>query len=568
MSTKPDIDTPVTYRHLLAGILLLALILRLWGIWNVEHTDEFNEVFEALRVDSGHFNYERLFKRFYLYGLAVEYAFYYAIGWLAGAFSSPLNFAEAIVRDMKPLFLMGRVTSMVAGVTSVYLLYDLGSRLYSAQVGLLASLTLALDMAHVEVSQHARVDATLILLILLCFHFLVRLCEGRDKRLRDCFWTGLLLGLAIQTKINAVVLICPVLLAYWFSRRTPGSARNHSGVEIAALAGSSILGFVLGNPPVVAALPNFILRTWQLSGVYFESRDTVSSSSIGFVVYLRFLFSQMGLPLFIFWLVGTAYALVKRSKSDILMLSFIIPFYLVMGATRYRLAAHYILPAIPFFFLIAWRLALDVSRYFENWFHSFRLRPALVISWVLLLPLVPGLLIYELSISGQNTRHLAKSWIERHIPPGSRILMDSGKSINSFSPPIAEDKATLQRTIARAEENIANGIIVHRMVDQTGLLYYKLLLKTVPPVSYGVTSTAFGLYVKDLSHYLNNGYEYFVISKTMAESYLYPQASQRWPQSAWFYAAVFKSERLELLQVISPSTFHAGDTFYIFRAKS
>jgi len=67
---------------------MFAFLLRIWGIWNADSTDEYNEVFEALRVCSGHLNYERWFKRFYLYILSCEYAAIMAL--VAYSISSPL----------------------------------------------------------------------------------------------------------------------------------------------------------------------------------------------------------------------------------------------------------------------------------------------------------------------------------------------------------------------------------------------------------------------------------------------------------------------------------------------
>ena len=52
---------------LLGIVLFISFILRFYGIWNSEHTDEYNEIFEALRVCSGHLNFHRWGKRFFLY---------------------------------------------------------------------------------------------------------------------------------------------------------------------------------------------------------------------------------------------------------------------------------------------------------------------------------------------------------------------------------------------------------------------------------------------------------------------------------------------------------------------
>ena len=157
---------------------MFAFLLRIWGIWNADSTDEYNEVFEALRVCSGHLNYERWFKRFYLYILSCEYGGYYGLGRLFHQFSSPSDFAAKIIRDLTPLFLIGRITSAVMGTISIFMTYRIGSSLYNKNVGLVAALFLCFNVANIELSHYARVDATLCAVVLVSFYFIVKIFQG------------------------------------------------------------------------------------------------------------------------------------------------------------------------------------------------------------------------------------------------------------------------------------------------------------------------------------------------------------------------------------------------------
>jgi hypothetical protein len=550
-------------------ILLFALALRVWGIWNAENNDEINEVIEALRVNSGHFNYERLNKRVYLYILAVEYGIYFVIHWLLGLVASPIAFAEQIVRNMQPLFLIGRFTSTFFGVASVYLVYKLGHRLFSKNVGLLAALLLSVTPVHIEVSQHARVDATLLFFILLSFYYIVLISESQDKKATtQIIVAGLTMGLAFQMKRYAVALFIPLFFAYLATH--PWNV-FHSIKKFGMDAGMFILSFgaglVLGDPPILFVFPKFVRSVLGTSKVYTEAINVTSSETIGFVSYPIFLINQMGWPVFIFCLIGIAYAIYRRSRTDMIFLSFIVVLYLLLGSSRYMVSVHYMLPALPFLYLLGWRAAEEgiaaVAR------PSQRGKRAALVAFSSLLLLIPLLNVfrYELSITGKNTRYLAKEWIEQNIPVGSKILMDSGKSINSFAPPIAENETSIQRVLLRAEENISQGVIVHGMVDEPALVYYKLLMNTVPEKSYDITSTGFGLNVEDLSYYLQNGFEYLIIDRGIAGMYLEEDGAQRHPQSARFYDSVFRSSRLELIKTISPSSLHGGGTFFIFKVK-
>jgi hypothetical protein len=145
--------------------------------------------------------------------------------------------------------------------------------------------------------------------------------------------------------------------------------------------------------------------------------------------------------------------------------------------------------------------------------------------------------------------------------------MDSGKSINSFAPPIARNRASISRRLNTARKNVAEGKIVHGMVSQDALIYYELLLKTVPELSYDITSTQFGLQVKPLNYYVENGFDYIIIKKNMREARTNPFFTERNPDVAAFYEETRTSSELELVHTVSPTKWNMGDTFYIYKIK-
>ena len=67
------------YVQILLAILLFGIVLRYYGLRNAESTDEYNEVFEALRVASGKFNTNRWHKKGFQNILAVEYGIYFVV---------------------------------------------------------------------------------------------------------------------------------------------------------------------------------------------------------------------------------------------------------------------------------------------------------------------------------------------------------------------------------------------------------------------------------------------------------------------------------------------------------
>jgi len=552
-------------QYSLCFILFLSLALRLWGIWNVSTTDEYNEVLEALRVCSGHFNFERWIKRFYLYILSVEYGIYYAIGWLFNAFSSPLDFAEKIVRNMEPLFVMGRITSAVSGACTVGLLYKIGSDFFNRRVAIVSSVLLTLTIFHIDLSQQAKVDATLGLLVVATIYFIFKIIEADSKKKWAYGWCGFLMALSIQTKINSVGLFVPFAVAILFDYKT---FRTRINFIIFYFIPFFICGFILANPPVLLAPHKFITSILSLGSVYTTPGNVVPNDLIGFLAYPLYYFRSMGLVISILTILAFTYTSYNLNIKRLVLLSFIVSFYILMGASKNLVAAYYMIPVVPAIYLLIGDFLSESTGKISSTIPLFRVKSSLVLMLIVTIGLIsPAVNVaqHEFSLAGKNTRYLAKDWIEANIPAGSKILMDSGKSINSFAPPIAENRENLTRIIRDTKQNVSEGKIVHGMVDRNALIYYELLLNTVPEKAYDITSTMFGLDVKSIDYYMKNKFEYFIISGGMKKSRTGEYILKGFPEVANFYLSLDSDPRVKLIKTITPSARNRGDTFYIYK---
>jgi 4-amino-4-deoxy-L-arabinose transferase-like glycosyltransferase len=550
----------------LYSFIFLAFALRIWGIWNVTTTDEYNEVLEALRVCSGHFNFERWFKRFYLYILSVEYGVYYAVGWAFNAFSSPMDFAEKIVRNMEPLFILGRITSAIAGACTVGLLYKIGEKFFNRRVAVIASILLTFTVFHIDLSQQAKLDSTLGLLVVFTFYYVFKLLRGEGIKKWDYALSGLFLGLALQTKINTIILIFPLTIALLFRFKIEGERYFYN---LRYLLLFFILGLIVGNPPILLAPVKFVKGVLWLSNVYAApyKANIVPNDLIGFLVYPLYYFRHMGFFISLLTIASILYAVINLNKQRSVMLSFIVLFYILMGASKNLVADYYMIPVAPIIFLLIGDASDEMmKKYISPNFLSTR-KIFLVLTLIFIFSMyhpIMNTISHEISLVGKNTRYLAKDWIEENISPDSKIIMDSGKSINSFAPPIAENRENLERVLTRAKENISKGEIVHGMVDENALIYYELLLKTVPKTSYDITSTMFGLDVKTINYYISNHYKYFIISENMKKSRTNEFFATKYPEIANFYDSLDKDKRLKLIKVIKPTITNKDDTFYIY----
>lgn len=72
-----------------------------------------------------------------------------------------------------------KLLSVIIGLSSIYILYKVGTLLFNKNVGLLSSLILAISSFHIYYSQEARSYGLMVLLTLLSFYFLIKILKKR-----------------------------------------------------------------------------------------------------------------------------------------------------------------------------------------------------------------------------------------------------------------------------------------------------------------------------------------------------------------------------------------------------
>ncbi len=117
-----------------------------------------------------------------------------------------------------------RLPSAIFGIASVYLIFLLGTALFSTTAGLVAAGLLSVTVNHVYISRVGMQESYLIFFLLTCLYFFLKATEVRPElktkknnptphKNNYFIWTGITLGLAFLTKYNAIVLI-PIFGTY------------------------------------------------------------------------------------------------------------------------------------------------------------------------------------------------------------------------------------------------------------------------------------------------------------------------------------------------------------------
>ncbi|MFX0125847.1 MAG: ArnT family glycosyltransferase [Candidatus Hodarchaeota archaeon] len=543
--------------QLLLIILFVGFLLRFWGIWNIERTDEFNEVFEALKVDSGRLNLDRWNKKVLIYILAVEYGIYFCIGWLMGIFSNVSEFASKIVTDISPLFLIGRTTSALFGTIVIFVAYKIGTLLFDERVGLLASLFMCFNFVHVEHSHLVLVDITMSLAVVCTFFFAIKVAYGGQRK--HYFFAGFFTGLAIVAKIPSVFILFSLLTGHLLfcykeggSITQPGSHRH-----IPILLAGICFGVILGNPGILIAPGQYFKYLVSLIGAYQGTSDKIPyfTSTNGYLFYLKSMASNMGLPVLLCSLSSILFSK-KHWKEILLLVSFLLPFYLFISNSKWFVADRYLIPIYPFLSVLASAFVIHMLLRIS------RESLAIIVGIALIIVPASRIILFELSLTKQNTRYWAKEWIEKNIPKGSKILIDSGRTINTYSPPLipnAENLAKMIRKIGNLEEGAT--FDESRIADAKSSIYFKYLLASLPETTYDLTSTERGEAVRKYEYYVENGFDYIITSDNITWRTKVPPWRQQFPEQAMTYDHV---ETMEPIKVFAPDRYRSGPVIKIY----
>ena len=385
---------------LLAALLLAALALRLYGIdWDAGHGFHPDERSFYLRADD----------MFRVLTLAPGYESVLAkwpamtpglpdIATALSAERSPLNphwfplgsiliYAMVLVRAVAEPFtdwgamdlrFAGRILAALADTASVALLFVIGRRMYGWRTGLLAAALAAFAVIHIQHAHFYRPEPFTVLASLAALWAMLRLLDNRRKG--DAALLGVMVGLAIATKVSVAPLILPVLLTLlWVAKdRAGGQWRNLTplamaqSLPLAALAGLTALAvFALATPYALLDWTAFIADiryqtdtvarqagrvpfTWQYAdtpALWYQIRQTVVwglGLPLGIAAWLAAPFT-----LWMAWRGG------QTQRADGLLLAWAVPAFLFLELFEVKFL-RYVFPLMPFYILMAARMLMEL----------------------------------------------------------------------------------------------------------------------------------------------------------------------------------------------------------------
>jgi len=489
---------------ILAAIMLLGAILRVWGIgYGLPyqfHQDEPMFVNHALAYGSGDLNpHYFILPPFTSYILFFFYAVYFLLLNLTGVIKGTDAFIVDFLRDPTPFYIIGRVAvGLIPSLANIYLAYKLASKFFSAKTALFSALFMAVTFLNVVNAHYIYADNLLVFFTLLAYIAMAAYMEHPSKK--ACVLAAIFTGLAVAAKYNAAMLAVSFLIAHMVSNNnTP--AKKTSYLNLLLFICVMMLFFVIGNP--------YSVLDWRffLSSVPGRIYHTYT----GWSHHIKYsLFEGMGCVSTVTGIAGLCGMFMKKNKNAIFFISFPVLFYLHLVFMSQQFT-RYVIALVPF-------LAMGLGYIFFDWLYAkSRSRPfhtaLILLSCMIAVPTAAKSITADALFSREDTRMAATRWIEQNIPVSAKIALDDG----FFTPRI-------KQAVSQLKEKYS---IINRQPELAGLKGRKLGLqiralqgeKTYNVYYINSDNGEFGQFLSlwppiknDLGTLKQNGVEYVVIN--------------------------------------------------------
>lgn len=414
---------------LLAGILILAAFLRLYGInWDQGfhlHPDErfLTMVGNAMRIPLNLLTYFDQATST-LNPINVGYPFF-----VYGTFPVVLNKILAVLLgtdNYNGFTLQGRLLSGLFDTFTVYLIYktvQLIEKQYSLPISLkfLASFFYALAVLPIQLSYFFAVDTFLNFFVFESFFFILRYSFYKNKA--DLIFSAIFLGFAFASKASAIFVI--PLLAYFLLKTTLTQKNKIISLAVVCLIffSSFYVTLRIANPYYFAT-NNFL--NINPSHAFVQSIKTLKSlegkdiwypPAVQWINKTPILFSLtnlaifgVGVPYFLFTVIGI-FSIWKKRETDLVVISLWVAAFFLYQSTQFVKTMRYFIILYPFLAILA-----------SIGFAAFTKRLHMITKVILLLTIIVWPLFFFSIYMHEHSRTNASKWIYQNLENNSILL--------------------------------------------------------------------------------------------------------------------------------------------------
>jgi Dolichyl-phosphate-mannose-protein mannosyltransferase len=414
------------HRIALGGLLLATFGLRLWGIkqglpYSYNSDEARHYVPRAIAYFSHDYN-PNYFLNPPAYGYLLNIVFEL---W----FGSADAVSRVYAADPTRVFVVARVVVAVLGTLSVWLTYLAGVRMFNRTVGLAAGAIFGLAFLPIFYSHLALNDTPTLAPVALSLYGTAGVLRNGAKR--DYVIAGIGCGIAAATKYTgAIAFVC--LLAACLCDGLSGRTLVQSLLRLALCGVVAGLAFVIANPYSVLDFSTFHqgVTTQQALAAGSDPEKLGTTSRSGTAFYLWTYTWGLG------WVpslaaVGGAVALLVRRRvaAALVLIPAPIVFMLYMGDQQ-RFFGRWLMPTFPIVALLGAYGVVSLGRWLINDRHVPAVAVIAATAIVLLAQSVTTVLHSDRVLSRPDTRNLTRAWMVKHVPAGSKIVVEPVVSDN------------------------------------------------------------------------------------------------------------------------------------------
>jgi 4-amino-4-deoxy-L-arabinose transferase-like glycosyltransferase len=349
----------------------------------------------------------------------------------AKASISWIKLAESFPSFATNIFVLSRFLSCLTGVLTVYFVFLITKRIFNSSVALLAAFFISVTMGFVGVNHFELCSSLINLLAVIAVYFCIKAIDTQNNRNynKDLMIAGFFCGLSFSTKYNGIILVLPLLAAYYLEISNNLSQKFSIGLfKKLFFSKNSILllfvfalGFLFGWPTFFYSITD--TKSTILWYKDFLLRPSFNISPwINLANYTIQLIIIYGIPLFLFIFAGVIYYLIstfnpKRRNNKILILfSFIIPYFLINIFSIHHKYAYtkFVILIVPVLVIFGAKAMFELVKLITH-----------PLKW--LIPTIVFLYSFLYSFSGDlqfvkyDSRYQSTEWILKNIPLGSSI---------------------------------------------------------------------------------------------------------------------------------------------------
>ncbi|HCG90690.1 MAG TPA: hypothetical protein DEZ08_02470 [Dehalococcoidia bacterium] len=353
--------------------------------------------------------------------------------------------SNVIQLDLMDLRFLGRSFSIIADVLAVLIYWRLGAKMFNSRIGIITAILIATSFIHIQHSHFYRPEPFLVLFIglvlLNCWNLY------KFNSVQNLAYLGLSLGIALAFKVSGFLLGAPILITFLYMFY---KAPKWNFTIIATLIIKATLVFIIAAGVFFISSPFALLdfKTFfsdisaqsmmaNNAGMWPFTNQYIGTAPIFYNLKQMFVWGVgplVGIVIFI----GIFYGLYRAIKfkhvtfGTVLLLSWILPFLLFMESYEIKFL-RYIFPIIPGLFLLTAVFVNDscisMNKYLtrvssKNWKFKPKIYIYIMLSGFLLIHFLYTIAFINI-YSDDHTAIQASEWINKEIPNGTKLILDS-----------------------------------------------------------------------------------------------------------------------------------------------